>query len=336
MGVWIVMALVLVVGTLAGVLGYLLHKEKALNKEYQRCGYTLDELKSLLSDLENEKNSLLQNVQNEKSELDDLMLNVCYARDELQQVEQRCDIQQTSLNNINALISEKTEFINKGVNELYNSKLNEMNLRFAKEQENAQQQLQDVMSKATQAITEWQTKAENARVQYLAAVAAMSSDEDETSNRIELSTTDEKEIEFLEKEVIPRFQRADTIRKLVWTEYYQKPLKDLLARVLPQGECPGIYKITNLKNRKCYIGRSTDVRRRLTDHVKSAIGLETIASQKIHDVMKEEGIWNFSFELLEQCEKSQLGEKEKYYIDYFNANQPQYGYNVVAGSAFKG
>lgn len=192
------------------------------------------------------------------------------------------------------------------------------------------------MSKATQEITEWQTKAENARTQYLAAVAAMSSDEDETSNRIELSATDEKEIEFLEKEVIPRFQRADTIRKLIWAEYYQKPLKDLLARVLPQGECPGIYKITNLKNRKCYIGRSTDVRRRLTDHVKSAVGLETIASQKIHDVMKEEGIWNFSFELLEQCEKSQLGEKEKYYIDYFNADQPQYGYNVVAGSAFKG
>lgn len=141
MGVWIVMALVLVVGILAGVLGYLLHKEKALNKEYQQCGYTLDELKSLLSDLENEKNSLLQNVQNEKTELDDLMLNVRYARDELQQVEQRCDIQQTSLNNINALISEKTEFINKGVNELYNSKLNEMNLRFTKEQEDAQHHL---------------------------------------------------------------------------------------------------------------------------------------------------------------------------------------------------
>lgn len=135
------MALVLVVGILAGVLGYLLHKEKALNKEYQQCGYTLDELKTLLSNLEDEKNSLLQNVQNEKTELDDLMLNVHYARDELQQIEQRCDIQQTSLNNINALISEKTEFINKGVSELYNSKLNEMNLRFAKEQEGAQQRL---------------------------------------------------------------------------------------------------------------------------------------------------------------------------------------------------
>lgn len=61
------------------------------------------------------------------------------------------------------------------------------------------------MSKATREIAEWQTKAENARIQYLAAVAAISSDENETSNRIELSATDEKEIEFLEKEVIPRF-----------------------------------------------------------------------------------------------------------------------------------
>lgn len=52
--------------------------------------------------------------------------------------------------------------------------------------------------------------------------------------------------------------------------------------------------------------------------------------------MREEGLWNFSFELLEECAKDQLGDREKYYIDFFQSNQPQFGYNVASGSAFKG
>ena len=92
-----------------------------------------------------------------------------------------------------------------------------------------------------------------------------------------------------------------------------------------------IYKITNDRNKKSYIGRSTSVRKRLTDHVKSAVGISTIANQKIHDIMREEGIWNFTFELIEECEKDQLNEREKYYIDFFQTADTTYGYNQKAG-----
>ena len=68
----------------------------------------------------------------------------------------------------------------------------------------------------------------------------------------------------------------------------------------------------------------------MTDHVKSAVGISTIASQKIHDIMREEGLWNFTFELIEECDKDKLSEREKYYIDFYctqeaGMNNPQGG-----------
>lgn len=91
----------------------------------------------------------------------------------------------------------------------------------------------------------------------------------------------------------------------------------MLDFILPQRDCSGIYKITNDKTKRAYIGRSTSVRKRLTDHIKSAIGISTIADQQIHKAMREEGLWNFTFELIEACDKASLGEHEKYYIEFF-------------------
>lgn len=45
--------------------------------------------------------------------------------------------------------------------------------------------------------------------------------------------------------------------------------------------------------------------------------------------MKDYGIENFSFELLEKCDKSQLNEKEKYYIALFKTNE--WGLNENSG-----
>ena len=33
--------------------------------------------------------------------------------------------------------------------------------------------------------------------------------------------------------------------------------------------------------------------------------------------MKREGIWNFTWELLEEVEKSKLNEREKYWIEFY-------------------
>ena len=117
--------------------------------------------------------------------------------------------------------------------------------------------------------------------------------------------------------------------KLIWSEYYQKPLKELSLRVLGEKSVSGIYKITNTINGKIYIGRSTNVQDRWVQHIKSALEIGTIAKTQLYKEMKNYGIENFSFELLEKCDKNQLNEKEKYYIALFKTNE--WGLNENSG-----
>jgi len=54
-------------------------------------------------------------------------------------------------------------------------------------------------------------------------------------------------------------------------------MKEMLDNILPDKECSGIYKITHVETKKSYIGRSTNVYKRLQEHVKSSCGISTIA-----------------------------------------------------------
>jgi predicted GIY-YIG superfamily endonuclease len=63
---------------------------------------------------------------------------------------------------------------------------------------------------------------------------------------------------------------------LVWTEYVKPNIEETFKRIEIKPEA-GIYKLTSLINNKCYIGKSTDVKKRITDHFKSTIGIKSIA-----------------------------------------------------------
>jgi len=47
--------------------------------------------------------------------------------------------------------------------------------------------------------------------------------------------------------------------------------------------------------------------------------------------MQKEGVWNFSFELLEECPKELLNEKEKFWIEMYQSNK--LGLNTMKGIA---
>ena len=49
----------------------------------------------------------------------------------------------------------------------------------------------------------------------------------------------------------------------------------------------------------------------------------------IYKAMQEDGLYNFRFELLEECPRENLNEKEKYYIDLYESIV--YGYNSQGG-----
>ena len=121
------------------------------------------------------------------------------------------------------------------------------------------------------------------------------------------------------------------LRKLIWSEFYLKSFGELSSRILGSEKVCGIYKITNLKNQKIYIGQSVDMKTRWSNHIKASLGIDSIAHSKVHDAMAEDGVWNFTFELLEKCSKDKLNEREKYYIDFYKSNL--YGYNLTKGGS---
>ena len=112
---------------------------------------------------------------------------------------------------------------------------------------------------------------------------------------------------------------------LIWSSYFQKPMTTLCNNILGIKEVCGIYKITNQINEMCYIGQSVDIAKRWKDHAKCGLGIDAPANNKLYRAMQEEGLENFSWELLEQCKKEELNEKEKFYISLYQSDK--YGYN---------
>lgn len=136
------------------------------------------------------------------------------------------------------------------------------------------------------------------------------------------------DINFLITTVSQKVQHPDIINKLVWAEYV-KPYIDGTFKRVGVEEKPGIYKLTNLDTGKCYIGKSTNVKKRIADHFKSSIGILTIADQAVHHEIWKTGFWNWTIEVIIYCEKDQLSELEKYYIEFFKSNI--FGFNKSSG-----
>lgn len=94
----------------------------------------------------------------------------------------------------------------------------------------------------------------------------------------------------------------------------------------------GIYKITNNINGKCYVGQSDNIERRWREHKKRAFKIDNNQQTNLlYRAMQKYGIDNFKFEILEECTKDCLDEREIYYIakyqSYIN------GYNLTTGGS---
>lgn len=98
-----------------------------------------------------------------------------------------------------------------------------------------------------------------------------------------------------------------------------------------------VYKITNIQTKKNYIGSSKNVYKRFYQHIKS------LFKNKHHSLHLQRS-WNkygpnsFVFEIIEIIDKNNfkddkeymkiLRNREQYYIDYYLACNPKYGYNI--------
>lgn len=116
-------------------------------------------------------------------------------------------------------------------------------------------------------------------------------------------------------------KKPEIIDKIIYDNYIGKPVLEMIKRVLQNTTCSGIYKITCIKTGEIYIGKSTDVKSRWQQHCKSAFNCGTIAHSLLHTKMKQYGIENFTFELLESVPKEQLSEREKFYINFYQTKE---------------
>ena len=99
----------------------------------------------------------------------------------------------------------------------------------------------------------------------------------------------------------------------------------------------GIYKIANQINGKCYIGQSVNIKRRWRSHkTKSFNPLDIQYECPLYRAFRKYGLENFSFEILEECRKEELNEKESFYIKKYNSNLENYGYNLTPGGDSNG
>ena len=146
---------------------------------------------------------------------------------------------------------------------------------------------------------------------------------------LDISDADKIDIAKLEA-LKPSLNKPRVLSMLIWQTWFQKPLKALSANVVGATDATGIYKITNIKTKECYIGQAMHIKERWAEHAKCGLGIDTPAGNKLYKAIQEFGLWNFSFEVLEECPREQLNEKEKYYIDLYSSYD--YGYNSTRGN----
>lgn len=143
--------------------------------------------------------------------------------------------------------------------------------------------------------------------------------------RLVLSEEDIREIERL-REVTPYLRDSEPLNKVIWKVYYENPYTDMIGRVVGKGVHTGIYKITNLENGMCYIGQAANIADRWKQHIKRGIGAETPTRNKLYPAMLAIGVENFTFEIVEECDRTKLNEREDYWQDYFKAKE--FGYSI--------
>lgn len=157
---------------------------------------------------------------------------------------------------------------------------------------------------------------------------ARAMEEQQDFYRIQLPESSKHDLEVLQS-IRKELTKVDILDKLLYDNYIKKSVDEMVKRVL-KGENPsGIYKITRLKTGEIYIGKSVNVKDRWVQHAKSAFHCGTISHSILHTTIEKDGIENFTWELLEEVPKDKLGDREKYWIEFYDSKN--FGLNERQG-----
>lgn len=204
---------------------------------------------------------------------------------------------------------------------------------YVQEQDRMAQEATNKIEDLKSEIEEQKAELDKLRETRKATIAAQLKEEEIKKQKdfycLPIAANDKKDIQILE-DVKHRLNNPRILSMLIWSTYFQKKMTTLCNNILGTSVVTGIYKITNQENDKCYIGQSVDVAKRWKDHAKCGLGIDTPVGNKLYQDMQDFGIWNFSWELLEECSREQLNDKERYFIDLYQSKD--YGYNTTKGN----
>ena len=341
-------AILIVCLIIIGVLGYLLYQKRQVDQgllnEYNR---QLEEAKdqvsfqkkalsayeSKLLDTTIKYNTEYQKLTDIRNQLDSAQTSLTDARAEYH------NLVNERMQEIDQLMDEQRQRRQESLDETFNEKKSVLKAELDKtlkecdkQAEDAKKWMAEQIEEAQGKVKEYQLLEEQQRERFLSAREPLLQYEKDKQAKlfytIQLPEEYREDIEFLLTTVAAKVQHPDIISKLVWAEYVKPYLDDTFKRIEVKAE-PGIYKLTNLDSGKAYIGKSTDVKKRIADHFKSSIGIKSIADQAVHHEILKTGFWNWSIEIITYCDKDKLSELEKYYIEFFDTQT--FGYNRNAG-----
>ena len=289
------------------------------NKELRKTSESLKIEKIMVS---NQLNDLQNEHKREKERLRDLQDTINTTIDNQSQLAQTayenyCENLENKKRIKEQEILESEEWLNKALEKHQEEVLNNMEIldsKYKKEKDKIEEDLEQL--KATRAAI------------IQANIKEKEIEENSTFYCLTISEIDKADIKMLEN-IKPQLNKPRVLSMLIWSTFFQKPMTTLCNNIIGTSTVTGIYKITNQVTKECYIGQSVDISKRWKDHAKCGLGIDTPAGNKLYKAMQTYGIWNFSWEVLEQCSKDLLDEKEKYYIDLYDSYN--FGYNSNTG-----
>ena len=263
----------------------------------------------------------------------------------IRQLEKEKQLARQSISLLNKEILEKQEFNNS----LFRVREEELNRlieeqkkeKFVALQQCAEKQKQDQIQRIADEFTEFMLRQDELKKKYTEEVNEAKRkldefqakreaineairrerelEEAEDFYRISVPIEDQEDIEVLNT-IAPRLRNKEALNKLIYSVFIQRPMDEMIKRVTGGRDISGIYKVTYLKTGEAYIGKTTNIKKRWGEHIKSALDIGTIAHSSFHTRLKKDGLWNYTFEILEEVPKENLTEREKFYIQLYGTD----------------